>query len=104
MLRGLVGSEMCIRDRLLRVSPGSAKRARSVSAHFGSTLPLDEKIAHCDRVYGERELPALFRITPFVNPADLEGALARRGYRPFQPTLVQAVSYTHLTLPTIYSV
>ena len=63
---------------LLRVSPGSAKRARSVNAHFGSTLPLDEKIAHCERVYGERELPALFRITPFVHPADLEGALARR--------------------------
>jgi N-acetylglutamate synthase len=85
---------------LLRVSPGSAKRARSVNAHFGSTLPLDEKIARCERVYGERELPALFRITPFVHPADLEGALARRGYRPFQPTLVQAMELVGRELPS----
>ena len=60
---------------LLRISPGSAKRARSVNAHFGSTLPLDEKIDHCERVYGERALPALFRITPFDHPGDLERKL-----------------------------
>ena len=30
---------------LLRVSPGKAKRARSVNAHFGSSLPLADKIA-----------------------------------------------------------
>ena len=76
---------------LLRISPGSAKRARSVNAHFGSTLPLDEKIDHCERVYGERALPVLFRITPFDHPGDLERGLARRGYRPFDASLVLAV-------------
>lgn len=76
---------------LLRVAPGKAKRARSVNAHFGSTLPLERKIAYCERVYEARGLPTLFRITPFVQPSDLEAALDARGYASFQPTLVQAV-------------
>ena len=36
---------------VLRVSPGKARRARSVNAHFGSTLPIAEKIAYCERLY-----------------------------------------------------
>jgi len=75
---------------LLRVSAGEAKRARSVNAHFGSTLPLDQKIAHCERVYAQQGLPVLFRMTPFVQPPDLEDALAARGYVAFEETLVQA--------------
>ena len=76
---------------LLRVSAGLAKRARSINAYFGSTLPLARKISYCERVYEERGLPALFRMTPFNAPTDLEDALAARGYEPFQPTLVQTL-------------
>ena len=76
---------------LLRLSPGKAKRARSVNAHFGSTLPLAQKIAYCERLYAERGLPALFRITPFVKPANLEAELVARGYEAFEPTRVQLV-------------
>jgi GNAT superfamily N-acetyltransferase len=74
---------------LLRVSPGKAKRARSVNAHFGSTLPVAGKIAWCEKVYARNGLPALFRMTPFSRPADLEAALTARGYVAFEPTLVQ---------------
>jgi ribosomal protein S18 acetylase RimI-like enzyme len=76
---------------LLRLSPGKAKRGRSVNAHFGSTLPLDDKIARCEKIYAACELPALFRITPFSQPRELAAALERRGYIAFDPTLVQAV-------------
>ncbi len=76
---------------LLRVSPGTAKRARSVTAHFGSTLPLATKIAYCESVYVEHRLPMLFRLTPFPHPANLDDELAARGYEAFQPTLVQLV-------------
>jgi GNAT superfamily N-acetyltransferase len=76
---------------LLRISPGTAKRARSVNAHFDSTLPLDEKIAHCERVYAQHGLPTLFRITPFCHPADLDLALAARGYGAFGESFVQTV-------------
>lgn len=74
---------------LLRLSPGKAKRARSVNPHFGSSLPLAAKIERCERIYAERELPALFRITPFCRPPELEQALEGRGYVVYQPTLVQ---------------
>lgn len=74
---------------LLFLLAGKAKRARSVTPQFGSTLPLDEKIAHCERLYARHGLPALFRMTPFAQPADLDPALERRGYVAFDRTLVQ---------------
>jgi GNAT superfamily N-acetyltransferase len=77
---------------LLRVSPGVAKRGRSVNAHFGSSLPLAAKFAYCENVYARQGLPTLFRITPFSHPADLDAALAARGYEAFGETLVQAVA------------
>ena len=76
---------------LLRLSPGKAKRGRSVNAHFGSTLPLEDKILRCENVYAACELPALFRITPFSQPRELVAALEHRGYVAFDPTLVQAM-------------
>jgi N-acetylglutamate synthase len=79
---------------LLRVSPGKARRARSVNAHFGSTLPVGAKIAYCERLYRARELPVLFRMTPFVHPANLGEELAARGYRAFDPTNVQVMPLT----------
>ena len=80
---------------LLRVSPGKARRARSVNAHFGSTLPIGQKIAYCERLYEARGLPVLFRMTPFVHPANLGDELAARGYEAFDPTLVQVKALAH---------
>ena len=74
---------------LLRLLPGKAKRARSVNAVYASTLPLEEKIAYCERLYGQARLPALFRITPFVQPPGLEAELERRGYEAFDVTAVE---------------
>ena len=76
---------------LLRLSAGKARRARSVNAHFGSTLPLAEKIGYCERVFDRHGLPLLFRMTPFVQPAGLAGELAARGFAAFDETLVQAM-------------
>jgi ribosomal protein S18 acetylase RimI-like enzyme len=70
------------------LSPGRAKRARSVNAFYGSTLPLVEKVERCESLYARHGLPALFRITPFVQPPDLDATLAARGYVEFEPTLV----------------
>jgi ribosomal protein S18 acetylase RimI-like enzyme len=74
---------------LLRLSPGRARRARSVNAHFGSTRPLDGKIRFCERLYEARSLPVLFRITPFNHPRELDAALQARGYEAEDPVLVQ---------------
>ncbi len=77
---------------LLRLVVGNTKRARSVNAHFGSSLPLPQKIGYCERIYRERGLPVLFRITPFVQPQGLDATLAARGYLAFEPTLVQILA------------
>jgi ribosomal protein S18 acetylase RimI-like enzyme len=76
---------------LIRLAPGKAKRARSVNALYPSTRPLGEKIAHCEQVYAQAGLPAVFRLTPLTEPA-LEAALAERGYTRLEPTAVEAAS------------
>ena len=83
---------------LLRLCPGKAKRGRSVNAHFGSNLPLTDKIAWCEREYAARGLPVLFRITPFVQPPALDGVLAAQGFLAFDETLVQAAPIAGLSL------
>lgn len=77
---------------VLRLAPGKAKRARSVNAHFGSTLPLADKIAYCERVYAERGLPFLFRVTPFSQPSSLDAELGARGFDAHETTLVQTAA------------
>jgi len=74
---------------LLRLSPGKAKRARSVNAVYPSALALEHKIAHCERLYEEANLPMLFRITPFSQPPQLERSLEARGYTRLEPTAVE---------------
>ena len=77
---------------LLRLLRGKAKRARSVNAVYASTAPIAEKIAYCERLYQGAALPTLFRITPFSQPATLDGELARRGYERFETTAVEAAA------------
>jgi GNAT superfamily N-acetyltransferase len=77
---------------LLRLLPGKAKRARSVNAVYPSTMELDTKLAYCERLYRAAHLPAIFRITPFSEPADLDAELERRGYQRFDTTAVEAAA------------
>jgi len=77
---------------LLRLAHNDVKRASSVNAAYGSSLPLDEKIEHCERVYAENGLPPLFRVTPFSKPAGLDEALAARGYDRFERTLCMSAA------------
>ncbi|NJD86428.1 MAG: GNAT family N-acetyltransferase [Betaproteobacteria bacterium] len=74
---------------LLRFSPGKAKRARSVNPVYPSTLPLDDKVDHCERLYGAMGLPAIFRLSEPTRPAELEEFLAARGYERFETTEVR---------------
>ncbi|MBL0143887.1 MAG: GNAT family N-acetyltransferase [Betaproteobacteria bacterium] len=83
---------------LLRFSPGKAKRARSINAIYPSRLPLAEKVAHCERVYVERGLPAIYRVSMHTDPPELEGMLAALGYESFSPTEVRAAAIDSATL------
>ncbi|MEX1103973.1 MAG: GNAT family N-acetyltransferase [Dehalococcoidia bacterium] len=75
---------------LLRLSREHIKRASSVNATFASTLPLPEKLEACERVYRERGLVPIFRITSQPAEPQLDAELEGRGYRAFEPSLVQA--------------
>ena len=74
---------------LVRLAPGKAKRARSVNAVYPSSLALEGKIAHCESLYANANLPMLFRLTPFSQPPELDAELARRGYAQLEPTAVE---------------
>ena len=73
---------------LLGYRPGPTKRLRCVNAFYGSTLPLEEKLAFCTMFYAAARLPAIFRMLPFSKPARLDRWLDRQGWLPFEPTSV----------------
>lgn len=73
---------------ILRFSEGYTKRANSVNPLYTSTLDVKAKVEACQRLYSDRGLRTVFRITPFVSPADLDQVLEARGYEKVDPTLV----------------
>jgi ribosomal protein S18 acetylase RimI-like enzyme len=77
---------------LLRLLKGKAKRARSVNAVYPSKAELATKIAYCERLYRSAGIPAIFRITPFSEPASLDSELERRGYGRFDLTAVESAA------------
>lgn len=74
---------------LLRLANGYTKRANSVNGFYPSVLPVEGKIEQCEALYQAHGLPAIFRLTPFIEPADLDGLLVRYGYRQIDHTRVQ---------------
>jgi ribosomal protein S18 acetylase RimI-like enzyme len=73
---------------LLRFSPGKAKRARCVNAITAGRIALPDKLALCQQVFDEAELPLFIRITPFSQPSGLDEALAAQGMRSVDDTRV----------------
>jgi ribosomal protein S18 acetylase RimI-like enzyme len=73
---------------LLRFSRGKARRARSVNAIGAGRLDLEVKLEICRRHFEVRQLPLLFRITPFSQPTSLDSFLQRRGFVAIDETRV----------------
>ena len=73
---------------LLRFASGYTKRANSINPLYPSSIPFDEKIAHCERLYELAGLPPLFRLPEPFTPDGLIPALGKAGYTAFDPTLV----------------
>jgi ribosomal protein S18 acetylase RimI-like enzyme len=64
----------------LRFANRYTRRSNSVNILQSSTLPLDEKIAHCESVYAERVQDVVFKLTSFTEPPHLDALLEERGY------------------------
>ncbi len=77
---------------LLRFAQGYTKRANSVNVVGESTLPYADKLLYCEEVYGENNLPVVFKITPMA--AELDGLLEEKGYSMVDKTNVMTVDLT----------
>lgn len=81
------------RDWVIRLADGVTKRSNSVTclgtdARLGpGDSDLDRRIERIEEVYAERDLPAIFRLSPLASPA-LDARLADRGWRRFDETVV----------------
>ncbi|RQP24280.1 GNAT family N-acetyltransferase [Piscinibacter terrae] len=80
--------QLLIDGWLVRFCPGKAKRARSVNAISAGRLLVADKLALCQRVYDEAELPLFIRITPFSEPSGLDAQLEAHGLRKLDDTRV----------------
>jgi ribosomal protein S18 acetylase RimI-like enzyme len=73
---------------LLRYSPGKAKRARCINAVAEGRLPIAAKLALCEPVFRDADLPLIVRITPFSRPPGLDAYLEQRGLARIDDTRV----------------
>lgn len=78
---------------LVRFAQGYTKRANSVTPLYPSLLPAEEKIAWCEHLYQENQLPTIFRLLSFSEESQrLDQLLAQRGYCTVDRTLVWVLS------------
>ena len=74
---------------IMRFAEGYTKRANSVTPAYPSSLPIEEKIAFCERYYQQHQLPTVFRLPSFSAEAHiLDDMLMQRDYRLADLTLV----------------
>lgn len=76
---------------ILRFAAGYGRRANSVNALYPSSLPLEQKIEYCEKAYRDAGLPAIFKVSPAIQPPGLEQHLIGRGYELDAPTAVLVV-------------
>jgi hypothetical protein len=80
--------QMLFDSWIVRFAQGYTKRANFVNPLFESHLDVVGKIAACERLFAAKDLPTVFRLTPFVLPPQLDEVLAQRSYGVIDQTLV----------------
>ncbi len=83
---------------VLRFADGYTKRANSINPVYGASLDLDAKIAFCETLYQNRDLPVIFRLTSFGAPPELNARLAQRGYQQIDASLAMHADLSGLHL------
>ena len=76
---------------VLRFAYGYSRRNNSVNAVYNGDLPAEEKIRRSEEIFRSKQLPPTFRMTPFVQPANLDILLAAADYEKVSPTSVQSL-------------
>ena len=79
---------------VLRFADGYTRRANSVNPLYAAHEALEDKLAGCEAYYRQRGLPVIFKITPAVQPADLDAQLEAHGYAKDAATFVETLDLT----------
>jgi ribosomal protein S18 acetylase RimI-like enzyme len=82
---------------LCRFAAGYTRRANSVNPIYAGRLDAAEKIAWCEQLYRNRQLRPVFKITPFVDPGNLDELLDQAGYQLESLTSVQVLDLAALS-------
>jgi GNAT superfamily N-acetyltransferase len=85
---------------ILRFANGYTRRANSVNPLYEGTLDVVTKIKGCQEIYHRRQLTPVFKISPFVQPPELDNLLADLGYRRNAPTSVQQQDLGAVPVPS----
>lgn len=83
---------------IIRFANGYTKRANSVNPLYPTHLNVPEKLQFCEKLYHERKLPVVFKITPAVYPRNLDDILNECGYQKDSPTSVQTMDLKKINL------
>ena len=75
---------------LLRFSKGYTSRANSVCVLYPSTIPVEEKIAYCEKSYARQGLPTIFKVTDLDQ--EFSDQLLKCGYEVATPTDVMEMT------------
>ncbi len=79
---------------ILRFANGVTRRSNSVNPMYESTRDVEEKIAFCEKIYSEKILPTIFKLTSAACPAQLDEVLSQRNYQRQAETSVQTFDLT----------
>ncbi len=89
---------------ILRFSEGFTKRANSINPIYHSTCDLTMKIRECEHIYAANHLPTTYKITPFIQPEQLDHTLEQVGYTRLDMTSVQTLKLNCIREPQLTSV
>jgi ribosomal protein S18 acetylase RimI-like enzyme len=89
---------------LLRFAKGYTKRSNSINPIYNGIIELPKKIEESEKIYEQRELKVVFKITPFSFPEALDNELENRGYEIVEPSSVRVKKIINLEAPLIHTV
>jgi GNAT superfamily N-acetyltransferase len=85
---------------VIRFANGYTKRANSVTPLYPSSQPAERKIAECEKLFAERNLPAVFKLTSDGDCSALDALLEQRGYSIVEPSSVQMADLADIREPS----
>jgi N-acetylglutamate synthase len=74
---------------IIRYANGYTKRANSINPLYNSEENLRKKIKYCEKLFINKGLPIVFKLTQQSKPNDLDNELAKKGYKKIDLTSVQ---------------